>query len=148
MSLVFNSSFDPFRGFELLPANAARKPASPAYDLVANSEDSYSLTVAVPGYTESELTVTVDDGSLIIRGEPVPANAEGAKDARWIRRGISRGTFEQRFALGEHVQVKSADLSHGLLQIQLERVVPEALKPRTIAIGAGQPTAGVLSSAA
>lgn len=135
MSLVFNSSFDPFRGLELFPANAARKPTAPAYDLVAQGDHNFKLAIAVPGYAASELSLTLDDGTLIVRGQPAQSEESAAEGVKWIRKGISRSAFEQRFALAEHVQVKSADLVSGVLEIELERVIPEALKPRTIAIG-------------
>ncbi|SNB66154.1 molecular chaperone IbpA [Arboricoccus pini] len=135
MSIVFNSSFDPFRGLELFPANGARKPLAPAYDLVAQGEHNFKLALAVPGYAETELSLTVDDGTLIVRGEPKQSEESASDGLKWIRRGISHNAFEQRFALAEHVQVKSANLANGVLEIELERVIPEALKPRTIAIG-------------
>ncbi len=109
--------------------------AGPSYDIVRQGENSYEVALAVPGYVEEQLEITVENGTLLVRGKP----AQNGEEARYLHRGIVRAGFERRFALAEHVEVKGARLEHGILRIELAREVPEALKPRTIAIGAGGP---------
>lgn len=107
--------------------------AGPAYDISRLGENSYEVALAVPGFAEEQLEITVDKGTLFVRGKPV----EGGAETSYLHRGIARGGFERRFALAEHVEVKGARLEHGILRVELTREVPEALKPRTITIGAG-----------
>ena len=85
----------------------------------------------MPGFAEKDLEIVAHDRTLTVRGKVEQADSDG-----WVRRGIAREGFERRFALGEHVAVKGAKLELGILDVELEREVPEALKPRTIAIGA------------
>jgi molecular chaperone IbpA len=103
----------------------------PPYNIEKRGEDKYRVTVAVAGFTADELDVNVDNGTLTIRGK-----AKDEVDPQTvIYRGIARRAFERRFQLAEHIQVTGADLQNGLLSVELVREVPEAKKPRTIAIG-------------
>jgi molecular chaperone IbpA len=110
------------------PGRTAR-PA-PAYDLVQSGEDRYRLVFEVPGFGENDLELETKDAELVVRGTP-PAAAAGEAV---LHRGIARRPFERRFALAEHVRVEAARLRDGLLVVDLVREVPEALRPRTIAI--------------
>ncbi len=135
MNVVTMPLYSPLRRFERLADEllgvAEAAPSGPAYDIRKTSDDTYVLSVAVPGFAESDLEVVAHDRTLTVRGKTEPGEANG-----WVRRGIARETFERRFALGEHVVVKGAKLELGILNVELAREVPEALKPRTIAIGA------------
>jgi molecular chaperone IbpA len=106
---------------------------APAYDIRKTGEDGFELILAVPGFAEPDIEITVHDRQLLIKGRIGAGDGNG-----WVRRGIAREPFERRFALGEHVVVKAARLERGLLHVELVREVPEALKPRTIAIGGAQ----------
>jgi molecular chaperone IbpA len=106
----------------------------PAYDIRKTNEESFELSLAVPGFAEKDLEIVAHERQLLVKGKVEATDSEG-----WIRRGIAREPFERRFALGEHVLVKSAKLENGLLRVELAREVPEALKPRSIAIGPAQP---------
>jgi len=134
----YAGSVDPFRDFARLAASFSPTVSAPeaGVDLIKSGDDQYEVVLAVPGYTQDELTLTVEHGVLTVRGEPKAAEES---ERTWLHRGIARGQFERRFSLAEHVQVRDAALKDGLLRIQLVREVPEALKPRTIAIN--QPTA-------
>ena len=117
----------------------------PPYNIEKLGEDSYRVTMAVAGFADSELDITLDDGTLTVAGRPVVA--EGSK--QYLHRGIARRAFERRFELAEHIKVVGAKLANGLLDIELARDVPEALKPRKIAIGASNGgTIGVEKQAA
>ncbi|MDV2856636.1 MULTISPECIES: Hsp20 family protein [Oceanimonas] len=106
----------------------------PPYNIEKQDEDSYLITVAVAGFAESELELSVEQNTLLVKGKHEQSNSE----SRYLYQGISNRDFELKFRLADHVQVKGAKLEHGLLQISLLREVPEALKPRRIEIGEGR----------
>jgi molecular chaperone IbpA len=89
--------------------------------------------MAVAGFKPEELDITAKEGTLTVAGKAKP----DADQPRSLYRGIARRAFERRFQLADFIQVKSASLENGLLNVELERVVPEALKPRKIEIGSG-----------
>ena len=103
---------------------------APSYDLAKTGEDHYRLTLEVPGFDAAELELETKDGELAVRGRPAPCDCE----ATFLHRGIRRPAFERRFALAEHVRVEGARLQDGLLTVELVRELPDALRPRTIAI--------------
>ncbi|TVQ36009.1 MAG: molecular chaperone [Geminicoccaceae bacterium] len=103
-----------------------------AYDLVHTGDDRYRLELPVVGFAEAELEIEAKGDTLTVRGRPA-ARSEGETV---VHAGIQRQPFERTFSLAEHVQVQAARLERGLLVLDLVREVPEALKPRTIAIGA------------
>src|ERR1700677_2570471 len=109
----------------------------PPYNIEKTGDDSYRLTMAVAGFGPSDLDITVKDNNLIVTGR---ASGEG-QGTKVLYRGIAGRAFERRFVLADHMVVEGADLRDGLLHVGLKRVVPEALKPRKIAIGGAAPTA-------
>ncbi|WP_420393349.1 Hsp20 family protein [Acuticoccus sp.] len=106
----------------------------PPYNIERTAEDTYRITMAVAGFTEGELTVEVKENGLTVTGQK--AEAEGQSE-NMLYRGIAGRAFERRFQLADHVHVTGASLDHGLLHVSLRREVPEAKKPRTIAIENG-----------
>ena len=102
----------------------------PPYNIEKLSDDDYRITMAVAGFGENELDVTAREGTLIIAGK---AEAKD-EDRKFLHRGIARRAFERRFELADHIQVTGARLENGLLHIDLVREIPEAMKPRKIAI--------------
>jgi len=134
--------FDRF-GSLLNAALGAEKTASngyPPYNIEVAGEDKYAITVAVAGFEENDLEIQVEDGTLTIRGK------QGAQDEKrdYLHQGIATRSFERKFTLADHVEVTSADLRNGLLTLNLVKEVPEAMKPRTIAIGNGSAGDNVL----
>ena len=117
-------------------ASAAESPSYPPYNIEKTGDDSYRLTMAVAGFSPTDLDITVKDNTLLISGR-VTAEGQGTEV---LYRGIAGRAFERRFVLADHIVVEGADLKNGLLHVGLKRVVPEALKPRRIQVGAGQPT--------
>jgi len=124
------------RMFRLLDSmsGAGEVPSYPPYNIVKTGEDQYSITVAVAGFSEDELEVKVQDGQLSISSTPEKAEKEGVS---YIHRGIARRAFDLRFSLADYIEVTGASVDNGMLTIDLVRNVPEAMKPRTIAIGKG-----------
>lgn len=120
-------------------AQATSAPSYPPYNIEKTGEDSYVLTMAVAGFGPDDIELTVQDNTLVVSGR-----VGGEKSGReLLYRGIAARSFERRFALADHIQVEQAELTNGLLQIGVRRVVPEALKPRRIAIaGAATTIAG------
>ena len=114
-------------------AEAAATPAYPPYNIEKTGEDAYRLTMAIAGFGPENIEIVVKDNTLVITGRL----ADEASKAEILHRGIAGRAFERRFVLADHIVVDGADLRNGLLHVGLKRVVPEALKPRRITIGAG-----------
>jgi molecular chaperone IbpA len=111
--------------------NAA--PAYPPYNIEKLGDDAYRIVMAVAGFGEGDLDVTVKEGTLTITGK----SADDDKETKYLHRGIAGRAFERRFQLADHIRVEGATLENGLLTIELVREVPEALKPRQITIESG-----------
>ena len=109
-------------------------PSYPPYNIEKTGDDAYRISIAVAGFGEDNLALEVKEGTLTVTATK-RADDSDSKPV-YLHRGIAERGFERRFQLAEHVQVKGANLEHGLLHIDLVREVPEALKPRNIAIGA------------
>jgi molecular chaperone IbpA len=115
-------------------AQAASAPAYPPYNIEKTGDDSYVLTMAVAGFGPDDIEVTTQDNTLLVAGRLAPQ--PGGREV--LHRGIAARAFERRFVLADHIQVEGAELTNGLLQIAVRRVVPEALKPRRIAVGSAR----------
>ena len=112
------------------PDNGAQ--SYPPYNIERTGENAYRITMAVAGFGETELSIESRENVLTVKGEKAENETEGKSD--FLYRGIAGRAFERRFQLAEHVEVKGASLKNGLLHIDLVRVIPEAMKPRQIAI--------------
>lgn len=108
--------------------------AYPPYNIEKLSEDDYRITMAVAGFTDSELDITVHENALIIKAKKEKPDEQEAANTTYLHRGIATRSFERRFQLADHIQVTNARIEHGLLHVDLLREVPEALKPRKITI--------------
>lgn len=102
----------------------------PPYNVELVDENHYRIAIAVAGFAEQELEITTQDNLLIVRGAH---NSEPA-ERTYLYQGIAERNFERKFQLAEHIQIKGAKLENGLLYIDMERLVPETLKPRRIEI--------------
>jgi len=111
-------------------------PGYPPYNIERTGDNEYRVTVAVAGFAERELSVVAKENTLTIRGEKETKTEE--KKSEVLYQGIAARAFERVFQLAEHVVVKGAALENGLLHVDLVREVPEAKKPRQIAIGNGK----------
>jgi molecular chaperone IbpA len=121
----------------LLETAAADSSAGyPPYNIERTDENAYRIDVAVAGFRPDELNVEVKENLLTVTGRKT-ANDEAR---RFLHRGLAERSFERRFQLADYVVVTDANLADGLLSVSLRRELPEALKPRTIAITAGPST--------
>lgn len=106
----------------------------PPFDIVRTGEESYRITLAVAGFQPDEIDIVAQQNQLVISGEKSDKDDDGVE---YVYRGIAARAFERRFQLADFVEVKDASYENGMLIISLERVVPEAMKPRKISIGNG-----------
>ena len=104
----------------------------PPYNIRITSEDHYRITMAVAGFSEDEIDITSEHNRLLVTGNRAD---EPEEQGEFLHRGIATRSFERRFNLADHVKVIAASLENGLLHIDLEREIPEDMKPRTIKIG-------------
>ena len=104
----------------------------PPHNIVKYSDDTYAIEVAVAGFSKDEVTVEVDQDQLTIRGIKNRSNTDVGVE--YLHRGLAARDFEQTFTLAEYMEVRGAKVENGMLQIDIQRLVPEALKPRQIEI--------------
>lgn len=102
----------------------------PPYNIEATGENRYGITLAVAGFEENELEIQAERGVLTVRGK----KADEGKERRYLHQGIATRAFERKFSLADHVEVTGAQLNNGLLTISLVKEIPEAMKPKSIAI--------------
>ena len=111
-------------------ASAHQKDHYPPHNVVKNTEDEYLIELAVVGFKESDIDVTMHDGILTIKGE----RGHRRDQDLYVHKGISGRKFERSFRLSEFVEVTGADMEDGLLTIHLQRILPEEKRPRKISI--------------
>ena len=135
-SPLFRSSV----GFDSIPLllDTAMRAADhadsyPPYNIEKTDERNYRISIAVAGFSQPDLEVTAKEDMLVVCSK---AQQVGDRN-KYLYRGIAGRAFERKFQLADHIRVVSADLTNGLLHINLEREVPEELKPRTIEIQTG-----------
>ena len=109
--------------------NLATRQAYPPYDIIKLNEDKYKLSLAVAGFSKDDINVSVDNGTLIVKGELVEIT-----DAEVVHKGIAGRKFTRTFALGEYMEVTGAEIKDGMLHIDIDRIIPEDKKPKEIAI--------------
>ena len=108
----------------------------PPFDLIKKGHNDYCIELAVAGFRPEEIDITAQQNVLLVSGRKSDESEE--KGSNYIYRGIANRSFERRFALADHIQVKGADMKDGLLSIELVREIPEAMKPKKINIGGSQ----------
>jgi len=117
------------------------QPSYPPYNIELTGEDKYRITMAVAGFDRDEISIEMHQNLLTIS-----ADKEAEQEAKtYLHQGIAARSFERRFQLADHVQVLSANYESGLLHVDLQRIIPESMKPRRIEIGA-QATAEKLTT--
>ena len=137
-STDLNPLYRSFIGFDHLASlidqasRAEKQPAYPPYNIELLNENSYRISMAVAGFNENELNIESKQNTLTITGTKSAHKA--VDDRKFLYQGIAERSFERKFQLGEHVKVIGATMENGLLHIDLEREIPEAYKPRKIAI--------------
>lgn len=102
----------------------------PPYNVLKHDDDHFEIEIAVAGFDREDVTISVDQNLLTIRG----ARLKDEDISKYLHRGLAARDFERSFTLAEHMTVGDAELTNGILSVKLTREVPEALKPRLIAI--------------
>lgn len=111
---------------------ASRQASYPPYDLVKVDDDTFSLSLAIAGFSKESISVTVDNSTLIIKGDNLVDTEE--ENSEVLHKGIANRKFTRTFALGEYMEVTGAELKDGMLHIEIERIVPEDKKPKEIPV--------------
>ena len=138
--------FSPFRRstvgfdrlFDMLENSSAGQAQEnyPPFDLIKLGDNDYRIELAVAGFKPDEIDITAQQNVLLVTGRKKEEADD--KGTNYVYRGIATRSFERRFALADHIQVRGADLKDGLLSIELVREIPEAMKPRKISIGGSE----------
>lgn len=138
LSPLYRSTVGFDRLFSLLDqvGNGESAPSYPPYNIERTDENAYRITIAVAGFSDGDLAIESKENVLTVRGDKTAQ--DGAEKREILHQGIAARAFERRFQLADYVQVTGASLENGLLHIDLVREIPEAKKPRQIAIG-GKP---------
>jgi len=123
--------------------SAPEASSYPPYNIEKTGDDTYRITMAVAGFRPEDVDITVKENTLVVSGRVAAETNKGEV----LYRGIAGRAFERRFVLADHIVVEGADLQNGLLHVGLKRVVPEALKPRKIAIGGASASAAIANDA-
>jgi molecular chaperone IbpA len=110
----------------------------PPYDIVRTGEETYRISLALAGFSAEDVTVTVQQNMLTVAGRK-SEQATQKSGPEYLYQGIAAREFERQFSLEDHVEVENASFENGLLQINLVRRIPEAMKPRRVEIGTGTP---------
>jgi len=137
-STELNPLYRSFIGFEHLASlmdkasRAEKQPAYPPYNIELLSENTYRISMAVAGFTENELDIESKQNTLVVTGTKAADNNRANR--KFLYQGIAERNFERKFQLGDHVKIIGAFMENGLLHIDLEREIPDALKPRKITI--------------
>ncbi len=132
--------FDHLAGLIDKASRADKQSSYPPYNVELIAEDQYIITMAIAGFSEQDIDIESKDNSLIIIGTKAasPRDSDNTKEnqtpRKFLHQGIAERNFERKFQLGEHVKVIGAFMENGLLHVDLQREIPEALKPRKIAI--------------
>ena len=119
-------------------ARTSQEGGYPPYNIETTGENAYRIEIAVAGFTPDELNIEVKENLLTVTGRK-SANDDVVPQKTYLHRGLAERDFERRFQLADYVVVNDANLVNGLLSISLKRELPEALKPRRVEIGVGQP---------
>ncbi|WP_431470532.1 Hsp20 family protein [Sphingosinithalassobacter sp. LHW66-3] len=137
------------RLFDMLESSARQMTTDnyPPFNLERLAEDRYRITLAVAGFKSDEIDVTAQQNLLTVTGRKAEAESDGRESA-YLHLGIANRSFERRFELADFVRVESANLNDGLLTIDLVREVPETMKPKKIAVHAGEPQSAIEHRAA
>ncbi|MFL6760802.1 Hsp20 family protein [Sphingomonas sp.] len=126
------------RLFDMLENNSVGQAQEnyPPFDLIKLGDNDYRIELAVAGFKPDELDITAQQNVLVVTGRKKDEDEQ--KGNNYVYRGIATRSFERRFALADHIQVRGADMKDGLLSIELKREIPEAMKPKKINIGGSE----------
>jgi molecular chaperone IbpA len=123
-------------GFDTLFTDVERRFANqvqnnyPPYNVLKHDEDHFEIEIAVAGFDREDITIEVDQNQLVIKGQRLKEDDV----SKYLHRGLAARDFERAFTLADYMEVGDAELTNGILRVKLTRIVPDALKPRLIAI--------------
>ncbi|MCE0493644.1 Hsp20 family protein [Vibrio salinus] len=119
------------RLFNMMETATAKNNSAgyPPYNIEQKTDNEYRITMAVAGFADKDIDITQQENTLIVRGERKPEESR-----TYIYQGIAERDFERKFQLADYVKVVGAEMENGLLHVDLEREIPEAMQPRKIAI--------------
>ena len=123
--------FDHLAGLIEKASRTDKQSSYPPYNIELLAEDQYRITMAIAGFADEDLEIESKQNTLVVTGTKAANNGSSRK---FLHQGLAERNFERKFQLGDHVKVIGAFMEHGLLHIDLEREIPEALKSRKIAI--------------
>ena len=126
---AYSIGFD--RRFDMMSGAVPTTPSYPPYSIVKHSDDKYTIEIAVAGFSKDEIDVETKENTLLIESKSRP---EGDDDKEFLHKGISNRAFKKAFTISDDVVVNGADMKDGILKIEMERIIPEEKKPRTIKI--------------
>jgi molecular chaperone IbpA len=129
-SILLPSTVQPSASTGCSPCSTSSAASYPPYNIERTGENAYRISVAVAGFTKTDLSIEAKEDRLTIRGEKQPEEKTGDV----LYQGIAGRTFERSFQLADYVGVQGASLENGLLHVDLVREIPEAMKPRAIPI--------------
>jgi len=118
-------------GFDQYFNNTRTHSNYPPHNIVKYSDSDYAIEVAVAGFSKEEITVEVDQDQLVVRGVKSEADTDTKE---YLHRGLAARNFEQNWTLAEYMEVREAEVTDGMLIVRIERIMPEALKPRQIVV--------------
>jgi molecular chaperone IbpA len=120
--------------FDQLNRGLQKSITYPPHNIIKTSQDKYVLELALAGFNKDGIDITVEGDTLTVKSKKLPQPDEGERELEYLHRGISQRAFTREFQLGEHMNVREAAFTNGILSISLERKLPDELKPRAIAI--------------
>jgi len=136
LSPFYRSTVGFDRLFSLLDNHAPQEANSfPPYNIERTGEDTYRISMAVAGFAADDLVIETKENAISVKGAKSTDTKE--QEREFLHRGIAERSFERRFQLADHVEIRGADLANGLLHIDLARELPESKRPRKITIGTG-----------
>ena len=125
--LGFDNLFDDLMRVSNMQSNSNYPP----HNVIKTGEDTFTIEIAVAGFAEGEIDISLNKRQLLIKGE---RKREDDADREYLHRGISRRDFTHTFTLADHIEVRNASIENGILSVYLERQVPEEARPKSIAI--------------
>ena len=139
LNILGRSAIGMDRLFSLLnKSNDGLSPSFPPYNIERTGESTFRISMAVAGYSSDDINIETKDSVLFVTGEKETKENSEHPESQFLHQGISTANFERQFELAEFVEVKGATIKDGLLHIDLEREVPDSMKPRKIEITAGE----------
>ena len=127
--------FDRFNDlFETIATENTSRNSFPPYDIIKTDENNYQIVMAVAGYNEKDINIVLEDGQLKVSGKHEAIESKETENHEYLHRGIAKRAFEQTYRLADHMKVTNAKLENGMLNIHIEREIPEEKKPQLIEI--------------